>query len=92
MKTYMKIDTTPYDYDIVEGTVYVGSAMEVEALYKSIRRATEKFHTSLVPMFVERPKFAYERMYGLVIRDEDNMYYVINGDTVLSYIVSGNLV
>ena len=84
MKNYYSEDTI----------LIVGTADEVKAVEKSLRRAVRKtdmgwrhgireaYRTNLAPWFVEPPKFRAEQNYGLLI-DEQGYWRVLSANAVL---------
>ena len=64
---------------------YVGSTLDIKALFKSIRRNRS---TNLYPLFSETPKFSENKnIYALCVNYDDNFITVVNSDTMLSMII-----
>lgn len=74
-----------------ESTYLVGEATEIKALYKSITRAAKNGNTGLCPRFLDFPVFnENRRIYALCV-DFAGYVTVINSDTMLSLILSGDV-
>ena len=72
-------------------TIYMGCISEIKAMYKSIVRAYHKYHTDLIPLFSETPKFSKNKMvYGIVISKP--FYFVITSDDFSARLLDGDLV
>lgn len=67
-------------------TLYVGSAQEVKAVYRSMRKAWSRNATNFYNLHIDFPKFNYEKCYGLFINDKGMTFHVISGDTALRII------
>ena len=80
MKQYLLSDEENYY------TLYVGSAQEVKAMYRSMYKAWIKGTSSLSNAFCDFPKFNYSRCYGLFINDAEMTFHVISSDTALRMI------
>lgn len=71
--------------------IYIGRTSDVKAMYKSIARASRKYHTNLITLFSET-RFSKSRMtYGIVI-DEDSFFYPISSDVFTAMLLAGELV
>ena len=70
---------------------YVGKTADIKALYKAIRRASNKGNTCMYPMFCGFPVFSPNKeVYTLCIDTENDWAVtVLNSDTMLSLIVYG---
>lgn len=70
--------------------VYIGRTSDVKAMYKSIARASRKYHTDLITLFSAMPKFSENKMaYGIVI--EDLFFHVISSDVFTAMLLAGEL-
>lgn len=70
---------------------YVGHTSDIKALYKAIRRASEKGNTCMYPLFCDFPIFSSNKeIYALCV-DTENYWNVtvLNSDTMLSMIIDG---
>lgn len=69
--------------------LYVGTAAEIKALYRSIYRAAcgrpHTWKTNMYPLYEGIPKFNAGRMYGLVI-DENLWFHIVGEHTALDII------
>lgn len=67
----------------------VGTANEIKAVYKAIRRAAcgkeHSWKTNIFPFYEETPNFVRDRIYGLII-DENNWMSVVSEHTALDII------
>lgn len=72
--------------------MYVGSPVEVKAMYGSMYRAWQKeCKTDLMPVFTDKPRFNMERScYGIII-DFDGKFKVCNSDTVADILINCRL-
>lgn len=66
-------------------TMYVGEAVAIRAIYKSLRRhgrlcARRNRYSALTPSHCDHAKFVYYRVYGLVI-DQSGKYQIVNTST-----------
>lgn len=80
MKQYLLSDEENYY------TLYVGSAQEVKAMYRSMYKAWIKGTSNFSNAFCDFPKFNYSRCYGLFINDTEMTFHVISSDTALRMI------
>lgn len=89
MKKYT-FEFTASDYTLVEGVVYVGTAQDIMACYKSCERAYYNMRSNCGPLY-NMPTLKADSMYGLVFMDHDltTHFYVENSDTVLRGISNG---
>jgi hypothetical protein len=67
-------------------TLYIGSAQEIKALYRAMRKAWDRHVSRLCYPFYDFPKFNYDRHYGLFIEDGPMNFQVVSNDTALSMI------
>lgn len=68
---------------------YVGATEDIKAMYKSIARNES---SGIIPLFCENAKFSISRqVYALCISDS-GFVYVVDSDTMLSLILSGDVV
>jgi len=77
-----------------EVTIYVGRTIEIESIYKSMCRHSDKvnrntaFWVGLHPTFEDKPRFNYlMATYGLYVDHERNEFCVIKSDTAMAYII-----
>lgn len=101
MAAIIKYKTSEEVYNITDGEVdevfYVGSTADIKAVYKSIVRNRSRHWsdgecTNIAPLFMDSPVFSKKRaIYGLCI-DRDNWITVVNSDTLLMSILSGDIV
>lgn len=70
---------------------YVGKTSDIKALYKAIRRASNKGNTCMYPMFCDFPVFSPNKeIYALCVDTEEGWAVnVLNSDTMLALIVGG---
>lgn len=73
-------------FDCGDSRVFVGSAQDISALYKSMRRAAVYF-----PLYVDFPRLVPGRVYGLDLDLEHGYYTVMNSNTILDLMLSGDL-
>ena len=79
MKKYEIISMMDDNSSIVTGVAYIGTTADIKALYKSIRRASEKESTNLYFLFGGAVRFSENKqVYGLVISDDDIDHNVAN--------------
>ncbi len=58
-------------------TVYIGTPKEIKCLYNSIKRACNKSHTNLVPLYEIVPMFDRSKpFYGLKINEDGQFWKV----------------
>lgn len=76
-----KYETYNETMEVLE-TLYIGYADDIKATYKSIVRAFNKYNTNLCPIFCNTPRFV-KSMYGLIVNEKSNSFYVVNSDTAL---------
>ena len=76
---------------VTESTYFVGSTTTIKALYKSIDRASKKGNTGMCPLFFDFPCFRESKMVYALCVDHNGFMTVINSDTMLSMIVSGEV-
>lgn len=95
MKKYEVVLKIDDNTSIVTGVAYIGTTSDIKALYKSIRRASEKGNTNLYFLFCGAQRFSENKqVYGLVISDDesdDETVSIITSDTFAMMLVSGEL-
>jgi len=91
MKKYTFCETSN-DYTRLSGTVYIGSAQEVRAVYKACERAYYGLKSDIAPLY-DTPTMCDSRTYGLVFEVKDRFnnvsFHVENAETVLRLIAKG---
>lgn len=72
--------------------IYIGRTSDVKAMYKSIARASRKYHTNLITLFSAMPKFSENKMaYGIVIDEEDFFFHPISSDVFTAMLLADEL-
>lgn len=92
MKKYALVtDNVDFPEMCRESLYYVSTTAEIKAVFNSIYRGIMKSNTDLMMLFSEKPIFnAQKQVYAICVND--NRYvYIINSDTMLSLIVSGDV-
>lgn len=85
MKKYVTVNP-----DITHSVYYVGETLEIKRMYSALRKAINKGNTNLMFLFVEKAVFNSDKQtYAICI--EDGFILVVNSDTMLSLIVSGDV-
>ena len=88
MIKYNALDT-PAPRGNVDGAYYIGSPIEMRAIYKSMFRASKEGKTNLCPTHCGMPKFNRKReAYALSVNGE-GYFSVLSSDTMMALIVSG---
>lgn len=93
MAAILKYYTSEKVYRETEGVddsiYYVGTTADIKAMYKSIAR---NLNTDIKPYFCESPKFSESRQVYALCIDKDGWMIIINSDTMLSFIISGEVI
>lgn len=84
MKKYTRINNN-------ESIYFVGETNEIKSTYKSICRASEKYATSIFPLFSAARFSEFKSCYALEITCSDEMI-VISSDVMLSLIINNEVV
>ena len=72
--------------------IYIGRTADIKAMYKSIVRASRKYHTILMSLFSEMPKFSENKItYGIEI-DEDYFVSIISSDVFTAMLLASEVV
>ncbi len=68
----------------------VGTAAEIKAVEKSMRRAWRTDKSAIWPSHSDAPRFTPWKIYGIALEpgDRHTTYYVVNADTILRDMLS----
>lgn len=66
----------------------VGNGQEIKAIYKSLIRHPE---SGWYPLYLDAPKFAERRTYGIKFDSEEMMFCIIGERTLAAMVADGDL-